>query len=134
MAYFAQINLMRVVSIWPVRLLGVALAIIHLEICCIPPKRRLTRKERYLTLESQKIHVCQGGDHLMTPFQWELCHLKKAMGPNLVTGNYDDVELFEIMRQANLDAFWEQASFTADSNLRAGMQSEKTTGCLNMRP
>jgi hypothetical protein len=54
------------------------------------------------------------------------------MGRDPVTGEYDDVELFEIMRWANLDAFWEQASSTVGSNLRAGMWSERTTGRLNM--
>jgi hypothetical protein len=54
------------------------------------------------------------------------------MGRDPVTGDYDDVELFEIMRRANLDAFWERASSTVGSNLRAGMRSEKTTGRLNM--
>jgi hypothetical protein len=48
------------------------------------------------------------------------------------TFDYDDGELFEIMRWANLDAFWERASSTVGSNLRGGMRSEKTTGRLNM--
>jgi hypothetical protein len=54
------------------------------------------------------------------------------MGQDPVTGDYDDVELFEIMIRVNLDAFWERASSTVGSNLRAGMRSEKTTGRLNM--
>jgi hypothetical protein len=68
----------------------------------------------------------------MTPFQCELCPFRNIMGRDPVTGENDDLELFEIMRRANLDAFWERASSTVGSNLRAGMQSEKTTGRLNM--
>jgi hypothetical protein len=76
--------------------------------------------------------TARAGDHLMTPFQCKLCHFRNIMGWDPVTGEYDGVELFEIMRRANLDAFWEQASSTVGSNLRAGMRSERTTGRLNM--
>ncbi len=36
------------------------------------------------------------------------------------------------MRRANLNIFWEVASSTVGSNLRAGMRSKKTTAGLNM--
>jgi hypothetical protein len=47
-------------------------------------------------------------------------------------GVLEDVELPEIMRRANLDAFWEMASTAVSSNLRAGMRAERTSDRLGM--
>jgi hypothetical protein len=59
----------------------------------------------------------RAGDHLMTPFQCELCHFRNIMGRDVLDGVHEDFKLFEIMRRANLDAFWERASMTVSSNL-----------------
>jgi hypothetical protein len=48
--------------------------------------------------ESGRFMTARAGDHLMTPFRCELCHFRNIMGRDPVTGEYDDVELFEIMR------------------------------------
>jgi hypothetical protein len=37
------------------------------------------------------------------------------------------MRMFAILQEANLDAFWDQASSTVSSNLRAGIRVEKTT-------
>jgi hypothetical protein len=54
------------------------------------------------------------------------------MGRDVLNGVHEDFELFKIMRRANLDAFWERASTTVSSNLRAGMRVERTSDWLGM--
>jgi hypothetical protein len=68
----------------------------------------------------------------MTPFQCEQCHFRNIMGRDVLDGVNENVELVEIMRRANLDAFWERASSTAGSNLRAGMHGKRTSERLRM--
>ena len=61
----------------------------------------------YLTLESDKgRHMsARNGDHLMIPFQCELCHYRNLIKMNLVRDK-EDVTLLRAIRRANLDAFW----------------------------
>jgi hypothetical protein len=74
----------------------------------------------------------RAGNHLMTPFQCELCHFRNIMRRDVLDGVHEDFKLFEIMRRANLDAFWERASSTVNSNLQAGMHGERTSDGLGM--
>jgi hypothetical protein len=73
MAYFAQIISTSAVPVWPVRLLGVAPAISLLETCHIPSKLLDSG-------EPGRFMTARAGDHLMTPFQCELCHFRNIMG------------------------------------------------------
>jgi hypothetical protein len=82
--------------------------------------------------EAGRFMHARAGDHLMTPFQCELCHFRNIMGRDVLVDVHEDIELFEILRRANLDAFWDRASSTVSSNLRAGMRGEKTTRRLGM--
>jgi hypothetical protein len=50
------------------------------------------------------------------------------MGCNAVAGLHKDAELFEIYWHANVNAFWERASLTLSSNLRASIHGEMVTG------
>jgi hypothetical protein len=72
--------------------------------------------------------TARAGDHLMILFQCELCHFSNIMGFDPVCGEHNDTKLFEIMRRANLDGFWEWASSTVRSNnLGVGMSTKNTT-------
>jgi hypothetical protein len=54
------------------------------------------------------------------------------MGWDVLVDLHEDIKLFEILRGANLDAFWDRASSTVSSNLRAGMGGGKTRSRLGM--
>jgi hypothetical protein len=56
--------------------------------------------------ESSRFKEARAGNHLMTPFQCELCHFRNIMARNLVMSHAKDRAILEFSRQANLDAFW----------------------------
>jgi hypothetical protein len=59
-----------------------------------------------------RFRQARSGDHLMTPFQCELCHFRNIMGRNPVTVSRLDSELMEYFRRANFDAFWARETTT----------------------
>jgi hypothetical protein len=72
----------------------------------------------------------------MTPFQCELCHFRNIMLQDPDMTSLADCEILELMRRANLDAFWGRETSTVKSKLRAGLRIEKTmtrlgTPCVN---
>jgi hypothetical protein len=71
--------------------------------------------------EASRFKKARAGDHLMTPFQCELCHFWNIMGRDLVMSYEKDVAILEFSRQASLDAFWCRAKTTVAANLRAGL-------------
>ena len=70
-------------------------------------------------------HVGRRGDHLMTPFECDLCIFRKLkmMDPDLKSPQ--DKLLSGLIRRMNLDAFWSRASSTVTKNAkRAEMMIE----------
>jgi hypothetical protein len=59
------------------------------------------------------------GDHVMCPFHCELCHLINMQGrsPMKGTGVLNDAETIDLIRRANLDAFWSKEPTTIGHNL-----------------
>jgi hypothetical protein len=59
------------------------------------------------------------GDHVVCPFQCELCHFINMEGrsPMKGTGVSDDAETIALIRRANLDAFWSREPTTIGHNL-----------------
>ena len=80
----------------------------------------------YLTLESDKgRHMsARNGDHLMIPFQCELCHYRnlKKMDP---VRDKEDVTLLRAIRRANLDAFWSREPEKISSTRRDSLKLSK---------
>ncbi len=74
------------------------------------------------------------GDHLITPFQCELCHFRNIQDRDPVVGNKKDESFLEHMRRVTLDAFWGREASTVRSNLgllRRAAKTEDTFGCVN---
>jgi hypothetical protein len=71
------------------------------------------------------------GDHLVTPFQCDLCVFRNLQGRN--PGPHDEL-LMECIRQANLDALWGREASTVDSTLRAARQTIKMLAQVQLRP
>jgi hypothetical protein len=59
------------------------------------------------------------GDHILCPFQCELCHFRNMQGrsPMKVTGVLNDAETIDLIRRANLDAFWSREPTYIGHNL-----------------
>ena len=57
------------------------------------------------------------GDSLMTPFECDGCVFRKIRGMRPVSKRQQDQFLLELIRRANLDAFWSRARSTVAQNL-----------------
>ena len=68
----------------------------------------------------------RNGDHLMVPFQCELCHFRNVYGREPKKENLKDKELFRFARRANLDAFWSREPSTVGKNLSELKRMRKT--------
>jgi hypothetical protein len=76
--------------------------------------------------DSGRFLCAQAGDHLLTPFQCEVCHAGNMLGRNLRVNLAKDRELKEMIRHANLDAFWSRETSTVGSNLKEARRMERT--------
>jgi hypothetical protein len=59
------------------------------------------------------------GVHVLCPFQCELCHFRNMQGRSLMKGAgvLNVAETIELIRRANLDAFWSRELTTIGQNL-----------------
>jgi hypothetical protein len=76
--------------------------------------------------DSARFSQARAGDHLMTPFQCETCHARNLLGRNLRPDKASDIELKEMIRRANLDAFWSREKSTVSSNLMEARRMERS--------
>jgi hypothetical protein len=70
----------------------------------------------------------RAGDHLMTPFQCEVCHVRNVLGRNIRNDKASDCELKEMIRRANIDSFWSREKTTVATNLLEARRMERTMG------
>ena len=82
--------------------------------------------------EDERFKVARAGDHLMIPFQCELCHFRNILSRNPDRHDANDLEILDTMRRANLDSFWSRETSTVSSNLREARRMEKMTRRLGM--
>jgi hypothetical protein len=77
------------------------------------------RKEKFLInhVERERFNVARAGDHLMTPFQCEVCHFRNIYSRNPSDRLSTDRKALEFFRRASLDAFWSRATTTVRGNL-----------------
>jgi len=77
-------------------------------------------------------HLCaREGDHLVTPFQCDICVFRNLHGRN--PGAHDDL-VMACIRQANLDACWGREKATVASTLRAVRQTIQLLGPVGVPP
>jgi hypothetical protein len=60
--------------------------------------------------------VARDGDHLLVPFECDLCIFRKLKSRNPIPGDQEDLLMLACGRRANLDAFWSRAKSTALTN------------------
>jgi hypothetical protein len=80
--------------------------------------RRLRDKDKFLT--------ARNGDHLMCPFQCDLCHFRNLKDRDPFRDDYLDRNLLMAIRRSNLDSFWGRASSTVSNNLRSMLNTVRT--------
>ncbi len=83
-------------------------------------------KERFL--------VGRDGDHLMNPFQCELCHFRNIQGRNPNPHSKADQDFLEHFRRVSLDVFWSREESTVRHNLgtiKRVALSEQKFDCVN---
>jgi hypothetical protein len=68
----------------------------------------------------------RNGDHLMCPFQCDLCHFRNMKDRDPLVGDYLDRNLLTAIRRANLDSFWGRAASTVSNNLSSMLNAVRT--------
>jgi len=68
----------------------------------------------------------RNGDHLMVPFQCEVCHFRNIYGRDPQDNNLKDKEFFRYARRVNLDSFWSREPPTIRNNLSLLNRIRKT--------
>jgi hypothetical protein len=76
--------------------------------------------------------VARADNHLMVPFQCEVCHFRNVMWQDLARSLPRDQEILKLMRRANLDAFWSREFLTVRSNLGEALRIERMALQLGM--
>jgi hypothetical protein len=77
-----------------------------------------------------RFRFAQPGDHLMTPFQCELCHFRNLTLRNPSFNRPEHQECLAHMRRGHLDTFWSRDPPTVEGHLREGARVEATTTML----
>jgi hypothetical protein len=73
------------------------------------------------------------GDHLVTPFQCELCHVRNILGRDPQLNPASDVRLIKLIRRASLDAFWCSEPKTVEGTLREARRGLRIASSLGFR-
>jgi hypothetical protein len=76
----------------------------------------------------------RNGDHLVTPFQCDLCVFRNLQHRNPIADNPKDELLLCCIRRANLDAVWGRESNTVRSTLAAAKQMTKLWKQVGVAP
>ena len=71
---------------------------------------------RRKAISDKDYEEARDGDHLMTPFQCDLCIFRRIKGVNPDTNSHSDKLTLSYIRRSNLDAFWSRARGTVRNN------------------
>jgi hypothetical protein len=78
--------------------------------------------------------VARDGDHLLTPFQCDLCCFRNLQHQDPVPGLPKDDLLLCAIRRANLDALWGREPHTVSATLRGVRHMIRLWGKLGIKP
>ena len=103
------------------------------------PLTKLQEEEGFdLTQSEDRLrHLCaRVGDHLLVPFQCDLCHFRNLTDRD-PGQSVEDVRLIVAIRRANLDAFWAREPGTVAATKREGVKIGRLgalVGLVNLFP
>jgi hypothetical protein len=83
--------------------------------------------------EKQRFRVGRNGDHLMCPFQCDLCHFRNLQKRDPEFGNRKDILLLQCIRRASLDACWAREPSTVRANARGARRLEEIGDTVGLR-
>ena len=84
-------------------------------------------------LKDRDFHEARDGDHLLAPFECDLCIFRKLRGIDPLINFSQDALLMACIRRMNLDVFWSRARKTVEDNTRKTrnmISFSKTMGML----
>jgi hypothetical protein len=61
--------------------------------------------------------IARAGDHLMTPFQCELCHFHNIFKREPETYSLEDIESIEFLHRCCKDTLWSHETSVVENNL-----------------
>jgi hypothetical protein len=73
------------------------------------------------------------GNHLVTPFQCDLCHFRNILGRDPVYNLPQDIRIQKLIRRANLDALWSREPNTVRTTLAVGRQGASIAASLGIK-
>lgn len=85
-------------------------------------------------MEQTRHCYARDGDHLITPFQCDICMFRNLQMRNPDPLNSKDTLLLCCIRRANLDALWGRESLTVQATLRAARQMITQWRLVGLRP
>ena len=72
------------------------------------------------------------GDHLLVPFECDLCVFRKLRKTDPSPSSQSDILLMAVIRRANLDAFWSRTSDTVKANRRNVVKGLKLSSLMRL--
>jgi hypothetical protein len=87
--------------------------------------------------DEKRFKGARNGDHLLCPFQCDLCHFRNVQQRDPVPGLPKDKLLLQCIRRASLDAFWSRESSTVNANARGAKRLQEignSVGILDVCP
>lgn len=70
--------------------------------------------------EKLRFKTARNGDHMICPFQCDMCHFHNIQKRDPIQENHQDELLGKTIRRAILDSLWARESSTVTSNRREG--------------
>jgi hypothetical protein len=77
-------------------------------------------------------HRARDGDHLMTPFECDLCVFRKLKGVSPINTSHQDQILLAAIRRILLDAFWSRSSSTVSGNRNRIKRAQEVSTVLGL--
>jgi hypothetical protein len=64
------------------------------------------------------------GDHLLCPFQCDLCHFRNIQQRDPIDYKSEDIKLLRCIRRANLDSLWDKETQTVSKNFNQAIRAQ----------
>ena len=84
--------------------------------------------------DKNRFVIGRNGDHLLCPFQCDLCHFRNVLGRDPVAGKAEDFRVQVLIRRAILDSFWARESGTVSKNLTTARKAVRIARSLGLPP
>jgi hypothetical protein len=84
--------------------------------------------------DKNKFHQARMGDHLMVPFECDVCVFRKLFLRNPIATSLEDLKAAAIIRRMILDSFWSRATTTVEANAKTIQKGCKLSASIGLEP